>query len=40
MLAERPSIDVDMTWLLIIAAASFAVLGGAAFVLWRRTRFA
>jgi hypothetical protein len=40
MLAERPNIEVDVTWLLAIAAASFALLGGAAFVLWRRTRFA
>jgi drug/metabolite transporter (DMT)-like permease len=40
MLAERPAIEVNMAWLLAIAAASLAVLGGATFVLWRRTRFA
>jgi hypothetical protein len=40
LIAERPNIDVDMTWLLTIAAASLVVLGGAVVVLWRRTRFA
>lgn len=40
LLAEKQSIDVNMTWLVIIVAASSAVLGGAVFVLWRRTRFA
>jgi drug/metabolite transporter (DMT)-like permease len=40
LLAERQRIDVNVTWLVIIVAASLAVLGGAVFVLWRRTRFA
>jgi drug/metabolite transporter (DMT)-like permease len=40
LLAEIPAIEVDMAWLLTITVASLAVLGGAAFVLWRRTRFA
>ena len=40
MYAERPDIDVDMSWLLAIVAASMTLLGGAAFVLWKRTRFA
>jgi drug/metabolite transporter (DMT)-like permease len=38
-LAERPSIHVDMGWLLIIAAASLALLVTAVVVLWKRTRF-
>jgi drug/metabolite transporter (DMT)-like permease len=40
LLAERQDIDVNITWLAIIVAASLAVLSGALFVLWRRTRFA
>jgi hypothetical protein len=39
LLAERPNIEVDTSWLLTIAAASLAVLCGAVLVLWRRTRF-
>ena len=38
--AERPSIHVDTSWLLVIAAASLALLAGAVAVLWKRTRFA
>jgi drug/metabolite transporter (DMT)-like permease len=37
--AERQAIDVHWFWLLAISAASLATLAGAAFVLWKRTRF-
>jgi drug/metabolite transporter (DMT)-like permease len=38
--AERPSIEMNMGWLLAIVAASLALLVGAVIVLWKRTRFA
>jgi drug/metabolite transporter (DMT)-like permease len=37
--AERQAIDVHWFWLLAISAASLAMLIGATFVLWKRTRF-
>jgi drug/metabolite transporter (DMT)-like permease len=37
--AERQAIDVHWFWLLAISAASLAILIGATFVLWKRTRF-
>ena len=40
MLAERPGMEFDMSWMLAIAAASLALLIGAVVVLWKRTRFA
>jgi quinol-cytochrome oxidoreductase complex cytochrome b subunit len=40
LLAEKQNLDIDMTWLLTIAAASLVMLGVAVVVLWRRTRFA
>lgn len=40
LLTEPQSIDLDVPWLLTIAAASLAVLAGAVAVLWKRTRFA
>ena len=40
MLAERPSIEVHMGWLLAIVVASLALLVSAVIVLWKRTRFA
>jgi drug/metabolite transporter (DMT)-like permease len=38
--AERPSIEMNLGWLLAIVAASLALLVGAVIVLWKRTRFA
>jgi drug/metabolite transporter (DMT)-like permease len=38
-LAELPSIHFDMGWMLVIAAASLALLATAVIVLWKRTRF-
>ena len=38
-LAELPSMHFDMGWMLIIAAASLALLAVAVGVLWKRTRF-
>jgi drug/metabolite transporter (DMT)-like permease len=38
-LAELPSMHFDMGWMLIIAAASLALLAAAVAILWRRTRF-
>ena len=40
MLAERPGMEFDTSWMLAIAAASLALLAGAVVVLWKRTRFA
>ena len=37
--AERQAISVHWIWLLTISVASFAILAGATFVLWKRTRF-
>jgi hypothetical protein len=40
LLAERPGMEVDTSWMLAIAVASLALLAGAVVVLWKRTRFA
>ena len=40
MHAERPSIEVNVSWMLAIVVASLTLLAGAVFVLWKRTRFA
>jgi drug/metabolite transporter (DMT)-like permease len=39
LLAERQAIEVHWFWLLTISVSSLAVLGGATYILWKRTRF-
>jgi len=38
-LAQRPLVSLNLPWLMMLSAATLAILAVSGFLLWRRTRF-